>query len=107
MGKKGLFTGLAAGAVIGAVTALVMKMNDKERDVKLKAAQKAAKDISTQVAKHGKSLSKLTKAAYHQIVDTTVGEYKGVKALSQSDLAELKKELKADWVRLEKILKGK
>ena len=106
MGKKGLVTGLAAGALLGAVAALVMKMSDKERSAKMKAVEKAAKDISKKVVKHAKTLGQVSKSAYHQIVDTTVAEYGGAKSLSASDLSALKKELKADWQRLSKLLKG-
>ncbi len=107
MGKKGFVKGLAAGAVLGAVASLIMSMEKEERDEKMKAIKKAALEIKDNVAKHAKTLGKLSKQAYGKIVDTTVGEYRGMKLLSEEDLQDLKKELKGDWQRLQKILKKK
>jgi hypothetical protein len=56
-------------------------------------------------AAHAKQLGKLSRSAYDKIVDTTVAEYRGVKALSESELTELKDELKMHWTDVQKILK--
>jgi len=93
--KKSFVKGLAAGAVLGAVAAMLHSIKDKD-----KAAQdlkKSASRISDKVANHAKRLGKLSKAAYDKVVDTTVAEYRGVKALTEDELDELKKELKAGW----------
>ncbi|OGL73941.1 hypothetical protein A3C96_02710 [Candidatus Uhrbacteria bacterium RIFCSPHIGHO2_02_FULL_60_10] len=107
MGKKGFIKGLAVGAVLGAVAAVISKMDSRERDKKAVAVKKTAAHIANRVATHAKTLGRLTKSAYHQIVDATVAEYRGTKALSEDELSSLKKELKEDWGKLEKILKKK
>jgi len=104
---KGFVKGLAAGALLGAVASIIMGMEENARDEKMTAVKKAASDISKRVMSHAKSLGKVSKAAYHKIVDTSVAEYRGAKSLSDSDIAELKKELKAEWLRLQKIMKKK
>lgn len=92
---KSFVKGLAAGAALAAVAKLVMEMNKDSK--KTNALKKAAHQAMDKVMSHAKKLSKLTKSAYEQIVDTTVAEYRGVKALTEDDLKELKKELKANW----------
>ncbi|MEY4744216.1 MAG: hypothetical protein RL272_161 [Candidatus Parcubacteria bacterium] len=92
---KGFVKGLAAGAVLGAVAAMMHTVQDKDK--KAKEIEKAAMRIKDKVAAHAKKLGKLTKAAYGKIVETTVAEYRGVKALSEDELSELRKELKAGW----------
>lgn len=105
MGKKGFVKGLAAGAVLGAVAALLHTMKDKDK--KAKELESTAMRIKDKVAAHAKKLGKLTKSAYGTIVDTTIAEYRGVKALSESELKELKAELKAGWTDVQAMLKRK
>lgn len=93
--KKSFVKGLAAGAVLGAVAAMLHSMTDKDK--KMHDLEKAAMRIKDKVASHAKKLGKLSKAAYETIVDTTVAEYRGVKALTEDELMELKKELKSSW----------
>lgn len=93
--KKAFVKGLAAGAVLGAVAAMLHSIKDKDKAAK--DLQKAATRIKDKVSGHAKHLGKLSKAAYDKIVDTTVAEYRGVKALTEDELDELKKELKAGW----------
>jgi hypothetical protein len=105
MGKVGFIKGLAAGAVLGAVASLLMGMEEKERDEKMSAIKKTAGEIKDRVADHAKKLGKLTKTAYDKIVETTVAEYRGVKALSETELSELKRDLKGSWSQIEKMIK--
>ncbi len=97
--------GLAAGAVLGAVAALMPTGQDKDK--KAKEIEKAAMRIKDKVAAHAKKLGKLTKTAYGKIVETTVAEYRGVKALSEDELAELREELKAGWTDVREMLQKK
>lgn len=103
--KKSFVKGLAAGAVLGAVAALVSTM--KEKDKKAQELQETAMRIKDKAIAHAKKLGKLSKAAYGKIVDTTVAEFRGVKALTEDELKELKAELKASWKDVEAMLKSK
>jgi hypothetical protein len=103
--KKSFVKGLAAGAVLGAVAALISTM--KEKDAKAEELRRTGERIRDKVAAHAKKLGKLSKSAYGKIVDTTVAEYRGVKALSEQELKELKDELKASWGDVQKMLKGR
>lgn len=103
--KKSFVKGLAAGAVLGAVAAIMHTMQDKDK--KAQELQKAAMRIKDKVASHAKRLGKLTKAAYGKIVETTVAEYRGVKALSEDELADLRDELKAGWTDVQEMLNKK
>ncbi len=105
MGKKGFVKGLAIGAVLAGVAALIHEM--KDRELNTKEMQKAALRIKTKVAKHAKTLGKLSKGAYEKIVDTTVAEFHGVKALSAGELDDLKDELKAGWSEVQKMVAKK
>lgn len=102
---KSFIKGLAAGAVLGAVAALVSSMQDKDK--KAQALTAAARRIRERVAERAKKLGKLTKGAYDKIVDTTVAEFRGVKALSEQELAELRAELRASWNDVSAMLKTK
>ncbi len=105
MGKKVFVKGLALGAVLAGVAALMHEM--KDRNINTKQVQKAAMRIKTKVAKHAKTLGKLSKSAYSTIVDTTIAEYRGVKALSEDELKDLKDELKASWEDVQKMMTKK
>lgn len=98
-----LVKGLALGAVLGAVAALMNEM--KERDITAKNMTDAAQRIKDKVGKHAKKLGALTKDAYGSIVDTTVAEYRGMKALSEDELKELAKELKGSWKEVQAMMK--
>jgi gas vesicle protein len=102
---KSFIKGLAAGAVLGAVAAIVTSLENK--DEKIIELQKAASRIKDKVAKHARTMGKLSKSAYHEIVDKTVEEYRGLKHLSDKELNELKAELKDSWSDVEKVVKGK
>jgi hypothetical protein len=104
MGMKRIVKGLAAGAVLAAVASLVVSMKDEKNKKAVKEMAKVAHGIKERVARHAKKLGKLSKTAYNKIVDTTVAEYRGVKALSESDLSEMKKELKESWGDVRQIL---
>ena len=103
--KKSFVKGLAAGAVLGAVAAIMHTMQDKDK--KGQELQKTAMKIKDKVAAHAKKLGKLTKTAYGKIVETTVAEYRGVKALSEDELSELRSDLKAGWTDVQKMLNKK
>ncbi|HTK04756.1 MAG TPA: hypothetical protein VL500_04175 [Candidatus Eisenbacteria bacterium] len=103
--KKSFVKGLAAGAVLGAVAAMLHSIKDKDKAAK--DLKKTAARISDKVANHAKRLGKLSKAAYEKIVDTTVAEYRGVKALTEDELAELKHELKAGWGDVKEMIEKK
>jgi len=107
MGFKRLVKGLAAGAVLAAVASLAMSMKEEKNRKTVKEMSKAAHKMKDRVLAHAKKLGKLTKSAYAKIVDTTVAEYRGVKSLSESDLAELKEELMVSWSDVQKILKAR
>jgi hypothetical protein len=100
---KSFIKGLAAGAVLAAAAKLVMEMKDD--DAKTKGLKRTGRQIMDKVMTHAKKLGKLSRSAYNKIVDTTVAEYRGVKALSESELQELKDELKLHWGDVRKILK--
>lgn len=102
--KKSFVKGLAAGAVLGAVASLMMSM--KEPDKKKRELQKAAHDVKDKVMAHAKKLGKLTKGSYDKIVDTTIAEYRGMRALTDDELAELRTELKSSWGDVQRILKS-
>lgn len=102
--KKALVKMLAAGAVLGAVAAVVSSM--KDRGVKGADLRKAAVKIKDKVAHHAKKVGKLTKAAYGKIVETTIAEYRGVKALSEEELDELRDELKDGWEDVRNMMEG-
>lgn len=103
--KKSFVKGLAAGAVLGAVAALMSTM--KEKDKKTQELHRTAMRIKDKVAAHAKKLGKLSKAAYGKIVETTVAEYRGVMALTEDELKELKNELNASWKDVEALVKSK
>jgi hypothetical protein len=100
--KKMLVKGLALGAVLGAVAAMIHEM--KDRDISSKEVTGAAERIKNKVSKHAMKLGKLTKEAYGSIVDTTVGEYRGVKALTEDELKDLSKELKGSWKEVQAMM---
>lgn len=101
---KSFIKGLAAGAVLGAVAAIVTSLENK--DEKVVELQKAAMRIKDKVAKHARTMGKLSKSAYHEIVDKTVEEYRGLKHLSDKELADLKADLKDSWGDVEKVVKS-
>ena len=103
--KKSFVKAFAAGAVLAAVAALIHEM--KDRDIKAKGLAKPAMRIKDKVVKHAKKLGRLSKSSYDTIVDTTVAEYRGVKALSEDELKELKGELKAGWKDIREMLNKK
>ncbi len=105
MGAKKLIKGMAMGAVLAAVASLMISMKDEKNKKKARDLAKTAHEIKERVVRHGKKLGRLTKAAYGKIVDTTVAEYRGAKALSDVELVELKQELKAGWGDVKKIMK--
>lgn len=102
--KKSFVKGLAAGAVLAAAGSLVMEMGE-EKGKTAKELKNTAGGIAKRVTRHAMKLGKLTKAAYGKIVDTTIAEYRGVKALSEDELKELKAELKDGWGDLSNIVK--
>lgn len=102
---KGFVKGLAAGTVLAGVAVLLHEM--KGRDMNAKEVEKAAMHIKNKVTKHAKKLGKLSKAAYGKIVETTVAEYRGVKALSEDELSELRRDLKAGWEDVRKMVTRK
>lgn len=99
--KKFLLKTLVAGAVIGGVAAMLKKMKENGQMDELETT---ADRIKNKVVKQAKKLGKLTKSAYENIVDTTVAEYRGVKALSENDLEDLGDELKASWEDIQEVL---
>lgn len=101
---KSFIKGLAAGAVLGAVAAVVTSLENK--DEKMADLQKAADRIKGKVAKHAREMGKLSKTAYHGIVNKTIEEYRGLKHLSEQELGELKADLKDSWTDVEKVVKG-
>jgi hypothetical protein len=107
MGVKKAVRTLAMGAVLAAVATLLIKMKDEKTKLKVKKLAKAADSIKNKVVVHAKKMGKLSKAAYGKIVDTTVAEYRGVKALSEADLKELKRDLKSGWSDMKVIMKEK
>lgn len=102
---KSFVKGLAAGAVLGAVAAMATTVEDK--DEKLASLQKAAQRIKAKVAKDAQQVGKLSKTAYHRIVDATVEEYRSLKHLTDDELVELKRDLKDSWVEVERMVKNK
>jgi gas vesicle protein len=104
--KKSFVKGLAAGAVLAAAASLIMDMREGKGQ-KAKALKKAATDIGGKVAVHAMRLGTLSKSAYAKVVDTAIAEYRGVKALSDEDLRDLKAELKGGWSDLKAIAKKK
>lgn len=100
--KKAFVKGLAAGAVLGAVAAMLSTIKDKDKAAK--DIEKAAMRIKDKVAGHAKRLGKLSKSAYEKIVETTVAEYRGMKALSEDELSELKAELKDGWADVKQMV---
>ena len=105
MGAKKLIRTLAMGAILAGAASLAVSMKDEKNRKKAKELGKAALAIKGRVAKHAVKLGKLSKSAYGKIVDTTVAEYRGVKALSEGELDELKTELKAGWEDVRQIFK--
>ncbi|MDD5251991.1 MAG: hypothetical protein PHT12_05145 [Patescibacteria group bacterium] len=106
MSAKKMVKGLAMGAVLAGVAAALIAMKDERNKKKMAEVIKAAGDIKDRVAAHGKKVGKLSKSSYHKIVDTTMGEYRGLKQLSDSELNEVKAELKAGWDDLQKVMKA-
>lgn len=94
---------MAAAAVLGAAASLYMKM--KEDGKGAKALMRAASDVRKRLADHAASFGKMTRRAYDSIVETTLAEYKGVKALSAEELAQLKEDLKDGWDEMQKAMK--
>ena len=92
------------GAVLAGVATLAIKMRDEKNQKKAKDMAKHAQMVTTKVVKHAQKLGKLTKTAYNQIVDTTIGEYKEMHGLTTSELKELKTELKDSWTDVQSIM---
>jgi len=106
MGMKKLVRTLAMGAILAGAATLAVKMKDEKNRRKAKEIGRAAMAIKERVAKHAVKLGKLSKSAYGKIVDTTVAEYRGVKALSEGELDEMKDELKAGWEDVRQIFRA-
>lgn len=107
MGLKKIVKGLAAGAVLAAVASLIVSMKEERNKKAAKELGKVAHEIKERVAKHAKKLGKLSRSAYNKIVETTVAEYRGVKALSETDLSDMKKELKDSWSDVHRIFNAR
>ena len=93
------------GAVLAGVATLAIKMREEKNQKKAKDMAKHAQMVTAKVVKHAQKMGKLTKSAYDQIVNTVVGEYKEMKALSESELKELTSELKESWTDVQSIIK--
>ena len=106
MSAKKTIKGLAMGAVLAGVATLAIKMREEKNQKKAKEMAKHAQMVTAKVVKHAQKLGKLTKTAYNQIVNTTICEYKEVKALSESELKELQSELKESWSDVQNIMRN-
>ena len=104
--KKSFVKGIAAGAVLAAAASLIMEMRG-EGNVHAKEFKNVAKKIGDRVTKKALRLGKLSKSAYNNIVDTTIHEYRGVKALSEEELLELRMELRGSWNELKSLVAKK
>lgn len=100
-GNNGLMKGAAIVAGIAAAVALAQVLKTK----KAKMLKKVAHDANEHVMAHAKKLGKFSQASYSKIVDSVLGEFGNMKALSQKELAALSGELKAGWKQAEKNLK--
>ncbi len=100
---KSFVKGLAAGAVLGAVAAIVSGVHDKDK--KMRSLRAMAVRVKNRVAGHAKTVGKLTKGAYHEIVEKAIAECRGAKTLSEAELDELKDELKGSWTDVRKMIK--
>lgn len=101
MSMKGFLKGVVAGSVLGAIVVAASRMKASEK----KALTKTLADVQRKIASHSKRIGSLTRSAYEKIVDTAVAEYRGVKALSEKDLDDLRAELKASWKDVKKMVK--
>lgn len=85
--------GLAAVAAAAASVYMLTGKNAKNR----KKVVKWAGDLEKDVVKELNKASKASKATYSKIVDSVSENYKGLKDVSNQDLAIVANELKASW----------
>lgn len=85
--------GLAAVAAAAAGVYLFTGKNAKNR----KKVAKWASDMQHDVVKELNKAGKHTKASYQQIVDKVAKNYKGLKNVSATELAQMAAELKSHW----------
>lgn len=102
--KKSQKKAVAVGASLAAVAAaaagvyLLTGKNAKNRKKLAKWAGNMQSDIIQELNKAGKH----TKASYHKVVDSVAKNYKGIKNVSATELAEAAAELKSHWDSISK-----
>ncbi len=85
--------GLAAVAAAAAGVYMLTGKNAKNRKKLAKWASDMQHDVVNELNKAGKH----TKASYQKVVDTVAKNYKGLKNVSTTELAEVAAELKGHW----------
>lgn len=93
--KKALVvgTGIATLATIATGVYLLTGKNAKNRQKLAKWAKDMQKDVVSELGQ----VQKASKANYHKIIDSVSKNYKNLKNVSTSDLAELTADLKSSW----------
>lgn len=85
--------GLAAVAAAAAGVYMLTGKNAKNRKKLAKWATDMQKDVIKELNKAGKH----TKASYQKVVDNVAKNYKGLKNVSATELAQVAAELKTHW----------
>jgi hypothetical protein len=93
--KKALAVGAGLAAIAATATGVYMLTgkNAKNRKKVAKWVGDVQKDVVDQLNK----ADKVTRRAYYDVVDSTIQNYKGLKNISASELAQTAAELKASW----------
>jgi uncharacterized protein YicC (UPF0701 family) len=93
--KQAIAVGAGLAAVAAATAAVYMftGKNAKNRKKVAKWASNMQSDVVKELNKAGKH----TKASYQQIVDKVAKNYKGLKNVSATELAQMATELKGHW----------
>ncbi len=99
---KGMLAAALAGVVAGAVAGVLLapKSGAETREDLAGVAEKMKNEILDRVQK----LSKITRTAYNEVVDTVVREYQNTKEVTADQAAQIKDELGKSYDRIKEDL---
>lgn len=101
--NKGMVMGLMAGVVAGAIAGVLLapKSGEETRKDLAELAQKMKEQVAAKLGQ----MSRVTKTAYGEVVDTVVKQYEDAKEITSMQAEELKKQLGESYDKVKEAAK--